>query len=175
MWLHKYLLTTHSNEVKHWALPFIECPMWNFKLISANCFPSRMYWWLALTRCSSKERTKNSWSLVIRQRWQTIYSSGSDPLSSLEAQPQTWPLDTFNCQRSDSISKLSQDSWFFWLTRAESELFWPPACHPSFVRLSIFLTVCELFIFSSSSLEPLGWFQPISVQSIIGLREFMSV
>ena len=72
----------------------------------------------------------------------TNYSSGSDPL---------------NCQRSDSISKLSQDSWFF--------VFFFVLAHPSWnwaflatcmssvvfssVHLSYWLLTFHIFIFFS--------------------------
>ena len=36
------------------------------------------------------------------------------------------------------------------------------------VRLSVCLSVCKLFLFSTSSQEPLGQFQPNLAQSILG-------
>lgn len=107
------LLTTHSNEVKHWALPFIECPMWNFKLIYGCQLFSFTYILVVSFNKMLYKGTDQELMELSNPSKMTNYSSGSDPLSSLEAQPQTWPLDTFNCQRSDSISKLSQDSWVF--------------------------------------------------------------
>ena len=46
---------------------------------------------------------------------------------------------------------------------------------PSSVRLSVCLSVCKLFTFSSSSQEPLGQFQPNLAQSNFGWREFKFV
>ena len=42
----------------------------------------------------------------------------------------------------------------------------------SLVCLSVRPSVCKLFLFSTSSQEPLGQFQPNLAQSILGLREF---
>lgn len=43
------------------------------------------------------------------------------------------------------------------------------------VCLSVFISACKRFTFSTSSIEALGWFQPKLVQSILKLREFKFV
>ena len=54
---------------------------------------------------------------------------------------------------------------------SSSELFWSPVVR----RLSVCLSVCKLFTFSSSSPEPLGQFQPNLAQSILGWWGFKFV
>ena len=141
MWLHKYLLTTHSNEMKLWALPFIEWPMWNFKLIYGSQMFSFTYILVVSFNKMLYKGTDQELMELSNPSKMTNYSSGSDPLSSLEAQPQTWPLDTFNCQRSDSISKLSQDSWFF-LAHSSWKWAFLAACMSSVVCPSVHLSYC---------------------------------
>ena len=48
-------------------------------------------------------------------------------------------------------------------------------CRPSSVRPSVCPSVCKLLIFSSSSLEPLGQFQPNSAQNILGWWELKNL
>ena len=57
------------------------------------------------------------------------------------------------------------------LAESSSELFWSPFVR----RLSVCPSVCKLFLFSTSSQEPLGQFQPNLAQSILGLRGFKFV
>ena len=157
MWLHKYFLTTHSNEVKHWALPFIEWPMWNFKLIYGCQLFSFTYILVVSFNKMLYKGTDQELMELSNPSKMTNYSSGSDPLSSLEAQLQTWPLDTVKCQRSDSISKLSQDSCFFFLFFVLAHPSWNwaflAACMSSVVfssvHLSYWLWTFHIFIFFS--------------------------
>ena len=145
MWLHKYLLTTHSNEMKLWALPFIEWPMWNFKLIYGSQMFSFTYILVVSFNKMLYKGTDQELMELSNPSKMTNYSSGSDPLSSLEAQPQTWPPDTFNCQRSHSISNLSQDSWFFLVFFGSLEL---KVSFSGRLHVILRLSVCPSFLLS---------------------------
>ena len=62
----------------------------------------------------------------------------------------------------------------FWAHRAESsrKFFWlPVVCHPSihlFILLSVHMSVCKLFTFSSSSQEPIGQFNQTWHKAFVG-------
>ena len=81
----------------------------------------------------------------------------------------------------DNILKWLKISKTFFLAHLSWKLKWAflITCRPSSVCLSVRPpvrpSVCKLFTFSSSSPEPLGQFQPILAQSILGWRGFKFV
>ena len=120
--------------------------------MAANCFPSRIYWWLALTRCSTKERTKNSWSLVIRQRWQTT-ALVPTPLAAWKPNLKHDLLIRLTVKGLTVYKNFHKILGFFFLAHSNWKWAFLAACMSSVVCPSVHLSYClwtfHIFIFFS--------------------------